>query len=599
MTSLPTSTLAGLSGARFAYGSASSTSSVREAIASYRRSQYFAASNIRSTSDLSEGEDVEQDVSIIPFDEEDEDEAAGLGDLTPPVNGTLDDDWYNSIAHPHSDLQSLDPSLSHSLYSAAPFRGDRLTIPSASEATPLLRKTVSFTYPISQSYTDSGSQSKRPLGKTPAASRFVNERAFKRQRSSSTLNSKQDAQLYGGQSTYGQTLFNCIAILLGIGMLSEPLAFAYAGWICGTILIIFYGFITCYTAKILAKIILEDSRLQSYADIGLKAFGPKSTALTSILFCLELFAVSVVLVTLSADSLHAIYPQYAANTYKLWSLFVLVPTVFLPLSILSYTSILGIVSTFLIVAVIFIDGFSKYDAPGSLWSPAETSFGTGDWTKVGIAFGLLMAGFSGHAVLPSLARDMVDPSQFDHMINWAFTIATFIYAIIGYAGYLMFGQFVSDEISTDLLATPGYNPLLNKIAMWMLVISPLTKFALSTRPLNVILELALGLEARIPENGSMLTKDVATTRNRVFKHGLIAVERIILLLLCIAVSILVPEFSSLMAFLGSFSAFVICVIGPISAKIALAGRCGHLDAALLFTAGIMAMWGTVAAFWTA
>ena len=42
-------------------------------------------------------------------------------------------------------------------------------------------------------------------------------------------------------------LFNAIAILLGIGMLSEPLAFAYAGWIGGTCLIIFYGYITCYT----------------------------------------------------------------------------------------------------------------------------------------------------------------------------------------------------------------------------------------------------------------------------------------------------------------------------------------------------------------
>ena len=42
-------------------------------------------------------------------------------------------------------------------------------------------------------------------------------------------------------------LFNAIAILLGIGMLSEPLAFAYAGWIGGTAIIIFYGWITCYT----------------------------------------------------------------------------------------------------------------------------------------------------------------------------------------------------------------------------------------------------------------------------------------------------------------------------------------------------------------
>jgi len=91
-------------------------------------------------------------------------------------------------------------------------------------------------------------------------------------------------------------------------MLSEPLAFAYAGWIGGTLLILFYGFISCYTyvdiffeefflrtgsfsAKILARIILDDPRLRSYSDIGLKAFGPRSTLLTGALFCLELFAV--------------------------------------------------------------------------------------------------------------------------------------------------------------------------------------------------------------------------------------------------------------------------------------------------------------------
>ena len=44
-------------------------------------------------------------------------------------------------------------------------------------------------------------------------------------------------------------------------------------------------------AKILAHIILDDPQLRSYADIGRKAFGPKSTSLTSVLFCLELFAV--------------------------------------------------------------------------------------------------------------------------------------------------------------------------------------------------------------------------------------------------------------------------------------------------------------------
>lgn len=76
--------------------------------------------------------------------------------------------------------------------------------------------------------------------------------------------------------------------------------------------------------------------------------------------------------------------------------------------------------------------------------------------------------FSGHAVIPSLARDMLDPTQFDRMINWAFVsscvhisfsniltqyqvAATFLYALIGYAGYLMFGNAVSDEVSPSHL----------------------------------------------------------------------------------------------------------------------------------------------------
>lgn len=108
--------------------------------------------------------------------------------------------------------------------------------------------------------------------------------------------------------------------------------------------------------------------------------------------------------------------------------------------------------------------------------------------------------FSGHAVMPSLARDMIDPSQFDTAMNYAFvsislrvvcykhhlrsyqTFATFVYGIIGIAGYLMFGRDVSDEVSQNLLGVPGYNPWLNKIALWMLVLNPLSKFALSARP---------------------------------------------------------------------------------------------------------------------
>lgn len=82
------------------------------------------------------------------------------------------------------------------------------------------------------------------------------------------------------------------------------------------------------------------------------------------------------------------------------------------------------------------------------------------------------------------------------------------------------------------------------------------------------------------------------------KRILTVAERVVLTLLSVAVSILVPEFSSVMAFLGSFSAFMLCVIGPVSAKSALAGRWSVWDVLLLVVAVIMAVWGTVAAFWS-
>ena len=102
---------------------------------------------------------------------------------------------------------------------------------------------------------------------------------------------------------------------------------------------------------------------------------------------------------------------------------------------------------------------------------------------------------------------MVDPSQFDSMINWAFSVATFIYTMIGVTGYLMFGNDVCEEVSIahrpvdivayhdsriqfsqDLMRTPGYNRTLNRAAMWGLVLVPISKFALATRPVRNTLQ---------------------------------------------------------------------------------------------------------------
>ena len=98
-----------------------------------------------------------------------------------------------------------------------------------------------------------------------------------------------------------------------------------------------------HSAKILARFIIADPTIRTYADIGRKAFGNRSTHFVSLLFCLELFTVTVALVTLYADSLgefssslkllcptadrfstEMVEPMYSATFYKILGLIVYV-----------------------------------------------------------------------------------------------------------------------------------------------------------------------------------------------------------------------------------------------------------------------------------
>lgn len=57
------------------------------------------------------------------------------------------------------------------------------------------------------------------------------------------------------------------------------------------------------------------------------------------------------------------------NTTSLISFSVLTPMLFLPISKLAYTSIIGVVSSICLVIIIVLDGLSKHVQPGSLWDP--------------------------------------------------------------------------------------------------------------------------------------------------------------------------------------------------------------------------------------
>ncbi|SNX85493.1 related to amino acid transport protein [Melanopsichium pennsylvanicum] len=296
-----------------------------------------------------------------------------------------------------------------------------------------------------------------------------------------------------GHSTLLQSWFNTVNALVGVGILALPLAFSYAGWIGGTVLFLVCGLLTNYTGKVLAKIMSKEPSLRTYADIGSYAFGPSARILISLFFCLELWAVSVALIILFGDSMAVIFPQVAPSAFKILGYCLVLPTVFLPLRFLSPISVIGIISTFTLVVVVISDGLIKPNSPGSIYHMAPTTLGP-RWNRIPLSFGLIMSGFSSHPIIPSLVRDMKDPSKFPRMLNLAYVAATVLYLSMGMIGYAMFGVNVSDEITKDLAKTEGYPRWLNHLAIWLIVINPLSKFALATRPIQTTFEILLGID---------------------------------------------------------------------------------------------------------
>jgi vesicular inhibitory amino acid transporter len=114
------------------------------------------------------------------------------------------------------------------------------------------------------------------------------------------------------------------------------------------IFLAYAALITNYTAKLLKKSLDKspNKSLVTYSDIAYIAFGQKSRILVSILFSIELLAACVALVVLFADSLNNLIPSVGLVEWKIIAGLILTPLSFVPLRILSFTSIIGIFSTF-------------------------------------------------------------------------------------------------------------------------------------------------------------------------------------------------------------------------------------------------------------
>ncbi|KAI9598396.1 transmembrane amino acid transporter protein-domain-containing protein [Syncephalis fuscata] len=385
-------------------------------------------------------------------------------------------------------------------------------------------------------------------------------------------------------SSFSQSVFNAVNLLMGIAVLSLPLAFQITGWLLGLSMLVLVALTTRYTAGLIKKCLSSDSTLITYADIGQAAFGAAGRHLLTFMLVIELVAVSVAVVIVLSDSLVAIRPELANSSVpqlpKLIAWALLTPTTWLALRLLAYGSVLGVASTMMLTVVVVLDGLSKSTSPGSLWQWATINALPTDWSQLPLSFGLLMVGFAGHPVLPNLYRDMSQPRKFGKMANIAYMFTLSTYITMALAGYLMFGDGALQEITQNLAKVPGYPKLLTMATLYMFLLIPISKFALGLNPVISIIELRCFKPAQLTRPRRLVLRSALST------------------LVCF-IAVVFPGFHRVMSLVGSFNAFSLCVIFPVFCHWKIFGRRGVwriIDTVLLMFSAFCAVTGTIWSF---
>lgn len=234
---------------------------------------------------------------------------------------------------------------------------------------------------------------------------------------------------------------------------------------------------------------------------------------------------------------------------------------FLDLRYLSYTSLFGMLGSLTLVLVVVFDGLTKPERPGSIRDPMPTKLWSSAYEGI-LVTGILVSCLSGHAVYPSIYVAMNGRKRASSMLNLSFSIISFIYITVAVAGYLMFGEEVLNEITRNLLPL-DHNVALNTAITYVMVLIPLTKFALLMEPVSATV--ASGFWSCLP-------RSKAESDHEGNERGLVQpvaqpwwvqrASKTMLWIIALGVSILFPKLEAVLAIMGSLLSSSVSIVFP-------------------------------------
>ena len=291
---------------------------------------------------------------------------------------------------------------------------------------------------------------------------------------------------------------NLVLTAVGVGVLTLPKAIAQSGWAIGILLLILTWSLSQFMMHLLWKCVRSlqqrgETGIDSYGSIGHAALGKPGRIVVSVSMYLGLSAICVIIIILLGSGLFNLTNSMNLATWIKISALCILPLSWLPsLKEVGVLSAVGVVATCLVSLVVLIASIVRdSDEKGEI---SATPVSAGGFAMAYIEF---MNSFVVAPVIPTIISGMKDPSKYPRVASYGFAIISFVFAVIGFAGYAGWGSALLSKKGgniTDLIAESASRTY-STICQVAIVIVALSHFLVMFNPVALLSDSGVGLIA--------------------------------------------------------------------------------------------------------
>lgn len=164
----------------------------------------------------------------------------------------------------------------------------------------------------------------------------------------------------------------------------------------------------------------------------------------------------------------------------------------------------------------------------------------------------------------------------------------------------MFGDAISDAITSNVLKTKGYPESTTILMCIFVAIIPLTKIPLNARPLITTADVIFGVHEPLAQAAAASNSAAASRRSALIRSSIRGIIRVVVVFVLLVISILFPAFDSVCAFLGAALCTLISIVLPISFYLKLYWKeVSYQERVFLFfLLTLFSIFGLVGTVWT-